>query len=260
MLQGLFASEANNTEEPFADNPLPETDLFSDNTTDASSETQAPFFDNEDIEEPATDLVDNVDASNTTVNSEEAPANSTHATNTPLTGGTSGVEEEENSTDSNLTDPATQPASDIAPPPPAGSNSTQAVDAACQKISVSYEIVLEEGEDPDTVLEQIIAATTAGIDDGTLQESILNVDPDSPVQVEASTEPPPAPTEPPVATDTPAELGNTTAAPSDSNGSSDKEEKGGDESSSMLPIITGCVVAFYFIPAQIAYINRTTEE
>ena len=139
-------------------------------TTDASSETQAPFFDNEDIEEPATDLVDNVDASNTTVNSEEAPANSTDATNTPLTGGTSVVEEEENSTDSNLTDPATQTASDIAPPPTAGSNSTQTLDKACQKISVSYEIVLEEGEDPDTVLEQIIAATTAGIDDGTLQE------------------------------------------------------------------------------------------
>ena len=206
MLQELNISATSNTTDPPPES-LPETSIPTENITDTPNTTAAPLSE-ENADE---DLEESLTGSNTTA----TPVSASNATTPPTT------------------------ESDTTTPAAAGSNSTPSSDAVCQKISVSYEVVLEDGEDPETVLEEIIAATTAGIDDGRLQESIVNVDPDSPVTVEESTVPPPAPTEPPVATGVPAGLGNTTAAPTET---IEKETKDDEKSSSMMPIIIAVVV------------------
>jgi len=124
-----------------------------------------------------------------------------------------------------------------------GSNGTNLPTAeACQKISILYSVVVEEGEDPEEVLERFSNATREAIDDGELQESITNIDPNSSLIVEGSTEPPPAPTQPPVSTPSPTVPSIETVAPS-VEATQAPEEKDGDGDGNMLPIIIGVVVA-----------------
>ena len=229
MLQELNISATNTTADP-PPNTLPEnSNVPVGNVTDEPNTTASPLdeeFADEDIDESLTP--------NTTAS--------------PLDNEFADVDLDESLTDSNATTAPVSASNDTTPEttesdtttlPVSGSNSTPSSDAVCQKISVSYDVVLEDGEDPETVLEEIMAAAREGIDDGTLQDSIVNVDPDSPVIIEESTVPPPAPTEPPVATFAPTGLNNTTAAPTEN---AEKENKDDEKSSSMMPIIIGVVV------------------
>ena len=145
--------------------------------------------------------------------------------------------------------------------------------SSCLTVFAQYEVTVQDSEDSQSVYNALVAETQAAIDDGELQQSLGQIDPDSSLLVEGSSEPVSlpaleatvAPSEP-IETVTPTTVAPTTIAPAtgssaENNENEDDDNDDGGVDGVMLGLIIAISVTAVIIgvlAAVFCYLRRKT--
>lgn len=146
-------------------------------------------------------------------------------------------------------------------------------EASCLTVFAQYEVTVQDSEDSQTVYDAFVAETQSAIDDGELQQSLEQVDPDSVLVVEGSSEPvslpafeaTAAPSEP-IETAAPTTGAPTTIAPTTgSSGENSENEDDDNDDGGVDGVMLGLIIAISvtaviigILAAAFCYLRRKT--